>query len=201
MDLFTNCHGHFSFGLGYSPSLPRRHSFGSSRNLSFVGEERLRDEPKECLRGRLLFVISTSNQEHTGDHENGKETAKGLAPASSLFPSSPTCSHFFSFFFFFSHFLFCGLEGAFLTHFVGPQKFSISPGHKHCLQSVSWDIQSSQEKLKTMFMQTFFFFLRGWGGGAKCIMGYVEAVNGTVYFVMSRLLTRDQVICILLLHQ
>ena len=31
-------------------SLPRRHSFGSSRNLS---SPRLRDEPKQCLRGRL----------------------------------------------------------------------------------------------------------------------------------------------------
>ena len=38
-------------------SLPRRHSFGSSRNLSFVGEERLCDEPKECLRGRLTSVL------------------------------------------------------------------------------------------------------------------------------------------------
>ena len=28
---------------------PRRHSF----QQTFVGEERLRDEPKECLRGRL----------------------------------------------------------------------------------------------------------------------------------------------------
>ena len=36
-----------------SNSLPRRRSFGSSRNLSFVGEERLRDEPKERLQGRL----------------------------------------------------------------------------------------------------------------------------------------------------
>ena len=43
------------------PSLPRRHSFGSSRNLPspFVGEERLRDEPKECLRGRLTQTVNT----------------------------------------------------------------------------------------------------------------------------------------------
>ena len=45
-------------------SLSRRRSFGSSRNLSsptsLVGEERLRDEPKERLRERLthgLFSI------------------------------------------------------------------------------------------------------------------------------------------------
>ena len=33
-------------------SLPRRHSFG---------EERLRDELKECLRGRLLLFIMAAN--------------------------------------------------------------------------------------------------------------------------------------------
>ena len=37
-----------------SGSLLRRRSLGSSRNLSLVGEERLRDEPKERLRGRLV---------------------------------------------------------------------------------------------------------------------------------------------------
>ena len=37
-------------------TLPRRHSFGSSRNLSFPT-----NEPKECLRGRLAVLRYSPN--------------------------------------------------------------------------------------------------------------------------------------------
>ena len=43
----------FFIKVSASSGLPRRHSFGSSRNLSS-----LRDEPKECLRGRLGVFAS-----------------------------------------------------------------------------------------------------------------------------------------------
>ena len=53
-----------------------------------------------------------------------------------------------------------------IIHFVRPTKFYIS-----IVFNFSWDIQSSQEKLKTTFMQNF-------AGQSKCIMGNVEVVNG-----------------------
>ena len=52
-----------------------------------------------------------------------------------------------------------------IIHFVSPPKFCIS-----IVFNFSWDIQSSQEKLKIMLMQNF-------GGLTKCIMGNVEMVN------------------------
>ena len=45
---FSHCHTRCVKNIMYLSSLLYRHSFGSSRNL-LVGEERLRDEPKECL--------------------------------------------------------------------------------------------------------------------------------------------------------
>ena len=48
------CHGMKDLDLKKTSNLLCRHSCDLSRNLSsFVGEERLRDKPKECLRRRL----------------------------------------------------------------------------------------------------------------------------------------------------
>ena len=60
---------------GERNSLPYRRSFGSSSNLSsVVGEERLCDEPKECLRGKLrimkysLFLLLSQNCSQLDNH-------------------------------------------------------------------------------------------------------------------------------------
>ena len=52
-----------------------------------------------------------------------------------------------------------------IMHFVYPQKFCIS-----IVFNFSWDLQSSQEKLKTMLMQNFW-------GQTKCIMDNVEVAE------------------------
>ena len=63
-------------------SLPRRRSFGSSRNL-FVGEERLRDEPKERLRGRLVMTGLPVGLDTLCRHNFGHN---GIVRASSIMP-------------------------------------------------------------------------------------------------------------------
>ena len=61
-----------------------------------------------------------------------------------------------------------------------------SPTHTHtpkfCITYVfhfSWLLQPSQEKLKIMLMQFFFF----WGGGIRCIMGNVEVAYWPFIFL------------------
>ena len=68
--------------------LPHKRSFGSSRNLSsFVGEERLRDEPIERLRGRLLYggryigeVVKTTILEHSAHQPQNRRWSSLPAP-------------------------------------------------------------------------------------------------------------------------
>ena len=56
-------------------------------------------------------------------------------------------------------------------HLVYPSKFCIT-----IVSNSSWVLQSSQEKSKTMVMQTFGGWVGG-GGEARCIIVYVKMVN------------------------